>query len=637
MLVGLLRTTANMMRRAACYAAAGKHRWGRRWASGESSHTAPSGQRQRTFKKVESNSFLTNLFMGEANVTQIFPYPEVLTADQTETLRMGLEPLQRFLTEGNDPDWNDAHERVSDATLQALKDMGGFGMQVPPELGGIGANNSQTARLSEAVGHHDLALGIILGAHQSIGFKGILLFGTDEQKRKYLPSLAAGDTIAAYCLTEPGSGSDAMSIKSRAVLSPDGSHYILNGGKIWISNGGIADIFTVFAQTPIKLDSGETRDRISAFIVERTFKGVSTGPPEKKMGIKASNTASVNFDDVAVPVENLLGNAGEGFKVAMQILNNGRFGMSAILCGTMRASIAKAVEHATTRAQFGSRLASFGNVQEKLARMAAQLYTAESLTYMLSGNMDRGFTDYHLEAASTKVTASECAWSVTDEAIQIHGGMGYMRATGLERTLRDLRIFRIFEGANDILRLFVALQGLQYAGGHLRELRRALRNPAAHLGLLFDQGSKRVRRAVGLAGGPPLQQYAHPRLAGPAALVSRCIEQCGAAVEHLLIKYGRNIIDEQFLLIRLAHSAIDVYAMMVVLSRASRALTQALPSAEHEALLAQLICSEASERVQMNLGSLRSAEKLANFGTMRTVAEHMCEAGGAVPLHPLGV
>lgn len=626
-----------MMRRAACYAAAGKRRWGRRWASGESSHAAPSGQRQRTFKKVESNSFLANLFMGEANVTQIFPYPDVLTADQTETLRLLVEPLQRFLTEVNDPDWNDANERVSDSCLQALKEMGGFGMQVSPEMGGIGANNSQTARLSETVGHHDLALGIVLGAHQSIGFKGILLFGTDEQKRKYLPPLAAGDKIAAYCLTEPGSGSDAMSIKSRAVLSPDGSHYILNGGKIWISNGGIADVFTVFAQTPIKLDSGETRDRITAFIVERAFEGVSTGPPEKKMGIKASNTAAVNFDDVAVPVENVLGKPGEGFKVAMQILNNGRFGMSAILCGTMRASIAKTVAHATTRAQFGSRLASFGNVQEKLARMAAQLYTAESLTYMLSGNMDRGFTDYHLEAASTKVTASECAWFVTDEAIQIHGGMGYMRSTGLERTMRDLRIFRIFEGANDILRLFVALQGLQYAGGHLRELRRALRNPAAHLGLLLDQGSKRVRRAVGLAGGPSLQQYAHPRLAGPAALVSRCIEQCGAAVEHLLVKYGRNIIDEQFLLIRLAHSAIDVYAMMVVLSRASRALTQALPSAEHEALLAQLICSEASERVQMNLGSLRSAEKLANFGTMRAVAEHMCEAGGAVPLNPLGV
>ncbi|KAH7965118.1 hypothetical protein HPB49_003642 [Dermacentor silvarum] len=299
----------------------------------------------------------------------------------------------------------------------------------------------------------------------------------------------------------------------------------------------------VCPQTPVKLDSGEVRDRMTAFIVERSFGGVTSGPPEKKMGIKGSNTASVYFDNTPVPVENVLGSVGDGFKVAMQILNNGRFGMSAVLCGTMRAAITKSVTHATTRMQFGSRLAAFGNVQEKLASMAARLYTAESLTYLLSGNMDRGFTDYHLEAASTKVTASECAWYVTDEAIQIHGGMGFMRDAGLERCLRDLRIFRIFEGANDILRLFVALQGLQYAGGHLRELRRALRNPAAHLGLLFDQGSKRVRRAVGLSStAPTLQQHVHTRLAGPTALVSRCIELCGGAVEHLLIKYGRNII-----------------------------------------------------------------------------------------------
>ncbi|XP_075539049.1 very long-chain specific acyl-CoA dehydrogenase, mitochondrial-like isoform X6 [Dermacentor variabilis] len=526
-----------------------------RWASNDSGHTPASGQRQRTFKKVESNSFLVNLFMGEANLTQIFPFPDVLTADQTETLGMLLDPLNRFLTEVNNADANDANERIADETMQALKAMGGFGMQVPPELGGIGATNCQTARLSETIGQYDLALGITLGAHQSIGFKGILLFGTEEQKRKYLPGLAAGEQLAAYCLTEPGSGSDAMSIKTRAELSPDGKHYILNGGKIWISNGGLAEIFTVFAKTPVKLDSGEVRDRMTAFIVERSFGGVTSGPPEKKMGIKASNTASVYFDNTPVPVENVLGNVGDGFK-----------------------------------------------------------------------------------AASTKVTASECAWYVTDEAIQLHGGMGFMRDAGLERCLRDLRIFRIFEGANDILRLFVALQGLQYAGGHLRELRRALRNPAAHLGLLFDQGSKRVRRAVGFgSAAPTLQQHVHARLAGPTALVSRCIELCGGAVEHLLIKYGRNIIDEQFLLMRLAYSAIDVYAMVAVLSRASLALEKSLPSAEHEALLAQLICSEASERVQANLGALRSSEKQANFVTMRAVAEGMCEAGGAVPLNPLGV
>lgn len=597
-----------------------------------------SGGRSRSFKKaVVSNSFLMNLFKGEANMEQMFPYPEVLTEDQTETLRMVLQPVTKFLTEVNNADKNDMNERISDESMAGMKELGGFGMQVPAELGGIGATNTQAARLSETIGHYDLALGITLGAHQSIGFKGITLFGTDEQKQKYLPILAAGEKLAAYCLTEPGSGSDAMSIKTRAVLSPDGKHYILNGSKIWISNGGIADVFTVFAQTPMKTESGETKERITAFIVERDFGGVTSGPPEKKMGIKASNTATVSFDDTRVPVENVLGKVGEGFKVAMHILNNGRFGMSAILCGTMRSSISKAVEHATSRAQFGSKLATFGNIQEKLARMTISLYIAESMTYMLSGNMDRGFTEYHLEAASTKVTASECAWYVTDESIQIHGGMGFMRETGLERVMRDLRIFRIFEGANDILRLFVALQGLQYAGGHLKELQRAMRNPTANLGLILDEGSKRVWRAVGLSTGPPLNEYVHPRLAASAALASRSIEQFGAAVEHLLIQYGKNIIDEQFLLVRLANSAIDTYIMIVVLSRATRALQKQFPSAEHEALLVDVICNEASERVQMNLGALRSGEKLSNFGKMRTVAKEMCEAGGPVQLNPLNV
>lgn len=223
---------------------------------------------------------------------------------------------------------------------------------------------------------------------------------------------------------------------------------------------------------------------MTAFIVERSFGGVSSGPPENKMGIRCSNTTEVYYEDVKVPVENVLGGVGNGFKVAMNILNNGRFGMAAALAGTQRAALRQAAEHAATRVQFGKRLAEFGAVQEKLARMAMLQYVTESLAYMVSGNMDSGAQDYHLEvrsggrraarprvsypqltpsrpqAAIAKVFASDSAWTVVDEAIQILGGMGFMKATGLERVLRDLRIFRIFEGTNDILRLFVALTGI---------------------------------------------------------------------------------------------------------------------------------------------------------------------------------
>uniref|UniRef100_A0A8C8S2B8 Very long-chain specific acyl-CoA dehydrogenase, mitochondrial n=1 Tax=Pelusios castaneus TaxID=367368 RepID=A0A8C8S2B8_9SAUR len=358
--------------------------------------------------------------------------------------------LFHYLKEVNDPAKNEKLECIEEATLAGLKEMGAFGLQVPEELGGIGLTNTQYARIVEVVGVHDLGVGISLGAHQSIGFKGILLFGTKRQKEKYLPKLASGETIAAFCLTEPASGSDAASIQTTAELSECGKFYTLNGGKIWISNGGTAEIFTVFAQTPVKEPTGEVKNKISAFIVERAFGGVTSGPPEKKMGIKCSNTAEVHFDNVKVPAENLLGELGKGFLVAMNILNNGRFGMASALSGTMRGVIVKAVDHAANRKQFGNKISSYGAIQEKIARMAMMHYVTEV----------RPSSNCRINTMVSNST--EAAWYVTDECIQILGGMGYMQVR--ELVLRDLRIFRIFEGTNDILRLFVALTGIEVRG-----------------------------------------------------------------------------------------------------------------------------------------------------------------------------
>lgn len=385
----------------------------------------------------------------------------------------------------------------------------------------MGANNTQYGRLCQIVGANDLGVGICIGAHQSIGFKGILLYGTDEQKKKYLPQVSTGKVYAAFALTEPASGSDAASIRTRAKLSPDGKHYIVNGSKIWISNGGWANIMTLFAQTEVTdPKTGEKKDKMTAFILERGFGGVTHGPPEKKMGIKCSNTAEVYLEDVKIPVENVLGGVGNGFKVAMNILNNGRFGMAASLSGTMSACIKKAAEHASQRVQFGKKIEEYGAIQEKLARMALHQYATESMAFMISSNMDGGSQDYHLEAAISKVFASESAWFVCDEAIQVLGGMGYMKHTGLEKVLRDLRIFRIFEGSNDILRLFVALSGIQYAGGHLKELQRALKNPANNLGLIFSEVSMRAYRKVGI-GGVDLTSHVDSSLADAAKLCAQ--------------------------------------------------------------------------------------------------------------------
>jgi len=399
-----------------------------------------------------------NLFSGQIRTDLVFPYPEVLNDEQYEILEMVQGPTSK-LYDNFDPLEAESKEAYEEPHLEQIRAMGGYGMMVPPEYGGAGLNNTQYARLAEVMGSRDLAIGIVLGAHQSIGYKGILLFGNEQQKNKYLPDLATGKRIAAFALTEPSSGSDASSIQSRAVLSPDGKHYILNGSKVWISNGGTAEVFTVFAKTPVTNDKGDTKDKVTAFIVERAFGGLTSGPPEKKMGIKASNTAEVFFDNVKIPVENVLGEVGDGFKVAMNILNSGRFGMGAALTGTMSHAIKQAVEHAKNRTQFGDKLCNFGTIQEKIARMAMAHYTTETLAYLISGIMDKGMKEFQLEAAIGKIVGSESAWYVCDEALQILGGMGYMRAAGIEKVMRDVRIFRIFEGTNEILRLFVALTG----------------------------------------------------------------------------------------------------------------------------------------------------------------------------------
>lgn len=590
-------------------------------------------------KKVatESKSFAVNMFKGQIQTAQVFPYPSVLNEEQEQFLRELVGPVHKFFEEVNDPAKNDALEKVEDHTMEGLKEMGAFGLQVPADLGGLGLRNTQYARLVEIVGSHDLGIGITLGAHQSIGFKGILLFGNPAQKEKYLPKLASGEHIAAFCLTEPSSGSDAASIRSTAVQSPCGKYFTLNGSKIWISNGGLAEIFTVFAQTPMKdPKTGEMKDKISAFIVERSFEGVTSGPAEKKMGIKASNTAEVYFDNVRVPAECLLGEMGEGFKVAMNILNNGRFGMAAALSGTMKAVMAKAVDHAANRTQFGSKIHTYGVIQEKMARMAMLQYVTESMAYMISSNMDSGATDFQIEAAISKIFASEAAWTVTDECIQVMGGMGFMKDAGVERVMRDLRIFRIFEGTNDILRLFVALNGFQNAGNQLKSLQKALKNPIGNAGLLAGEITKRAKRKAGLSTGLTLQGTVHPELAQSGELTVKAIEEFGALIEELLIKHGKKIIDEQYVLKRVADCAIDLYAMVVVLSRASRSLSQGATSAQHEKILCETWCVEAHERIVRDIKALRSSESRQLFKNLQAISAAVVENGGVLSAHPLG-
>jgi acyl-CoA dehydrogenase family protein 9 len=441
----------------------------------------------------------------------------------------------------------------------------------------------------------DGSLAVTLGGHQSIGCKGVVLFGTEEQKRRYLPRLASGELIAAFCLTEPGSGSDAASIKTRAVRQPDGS-FVLSGSKIWITNGGMADFFTVFAQTEVE-KGGQKRDRITAFLLERSM-GVRSGPEEHKLGIKGSSTTAIYLDDVPVPRENVLGQVGGGFKVAMGILNNGRLGLAAGAVGSAKQLIRLALAHATSRRQFGRTISEFGMIKDKIARMMVECYAAESMLYLSTGLIDHGTEDYSVESACCKVFASEMLWEVANEALQIAAGVGYMKEYPYERLLRDARINLIFEGTNEILRCYIALTGMQGPGDRLAQLAEAIRFPLKGYGLAIDFVVDKLKTQY--YGGESLEKM-HPMLKREAVLFEDWVPELAKAVEKTLRRHGKEISEMQFVQHRVADITIDLYAMVACISRATASLLDRGPEADREAKLCRAFCGRAAHRIKRNI------------------------------------
>uniref|UniRef100_A0AAY4EAU1 Complex I assembly factor ACAD9, mitochondrial n=1 Tax=Denticeps clupeoides TaxID=299321 RepID=A0AAY4EAU1_9TELE len=593
-------------------------------------------QLQRRFRTdCRSLAYAKDLFLGKVNKAEVFPYPEIGN-EELEEINQLVAPVEKFFAEDVDSKLIDHEATIPSETLKGLKELGLFGIQIPEEYGGLGLSNTMYARLGE-IFCLDGSIAVTLAAHQAIGLKGILMLGTEEQKTKYLPRLATGEHIAAFCLTEPGSGSDAASIQTRATLTEDGKHYLLNGSKFWISNGGLAEIMTVFARTEVVDKDGQKKDKITAFIVERAFGGVTSGKPEDKLGIRGSNTCEVTFEDTKVPVENVIGEVGGGFKVAMNILNSGRFSMGSASAGIIKTLIGLAAEYAGTRKQFNRRLSEFGMIQDKFALMAQNAFVMESMAYLTAGMMDRpGLPDCSVEAAMVKVFSSEGLWICVSEALQVLGGLGYTKNFPYERYLRDSRILLIFEGTNEILRMYIALTGMQYAGriltGKIKEMKKG------NVGVVFELLGKKLRDSVvktvdlGLTGN---NGVVHPSLTESAKKFEENVVFFGSTVENLLYRYGKTIVDEQLVLKRVADVLINLYAMTAVLSRASRSISIGLRNHDHEVLLANNFCSEAYFKNNYLMTQLQKNSPENNDANIKKIAMDILEKRAYICSHPL--
>ena len=572
-------------------------------------------------------SFTKGVFLGEIREDLVFPFP-TLADDERESLRMILGSLHAFAADHVNSKQLDHDGKFSDAVRTGIAELGLMGLNIPEAYGGFGASTKVLSRVFGEVAAIDPALAVYFGAHQSIGCKGITLFGTEDQKTRWLPKCATGETIAAFCLTEPGSGSDAQAMTTTAIPSADGTSYSMTGTKIWISNAGYAGVFTVFAKAPVKQEDGSTKQRVTAFIVDAHAPGISLGQPERKMGIKASDTRTVTFDNVTVPAIDRLGDEGHGFKIALEILNSGRLGLAAASARGTRRIMHEALVYAKQRQQFGRSIGSFEMIQQKIAINAAETYAADCGWMLCAGMVDRGGVDFSLETAACKVFASELAFRAANDALQIAGGVGYSKEYPYEQAVRDSRINLIFEGTNEILRALIALTALQQPGERLKSLGKAFKNPLHSLGVIGSYVAGRAKRQI----TKPSFSKVHSALEGEADDVANMIHGLALAVEGVLLKHGKAVIEKQFLQLRMANAAIDIYLAVAVLSRTTWEIERAgVEGAAAELDCARVFIPAAMRRARRNVRALRvnQDERLS------AIAGRALESGELAPETPM--
>lgn len=508
----------------------------------------------------QHQSVAKELFAGRFESQIIFPYPKLSNAELPK-VDAAVRQLIAFCDQHLDPAAIDRQADIPRHVIDGLSELGVLGMTAPESIGGRGFSQLGYCKILEELGSRCSATSIFVNAHHSIGMRGLLLFGTAEQKSRWLPDLIAGRKIAAFALTEPQAGSDAANVQTTAKLSDDGSHYILNGEKRYITNGAISDVLTVMARTAVP---GRADTAITAFLVTPDMPGFRVVEPRmEKLGIRGTATARLAFDNMAVPRENILGPLGKGLKVALTVLDFGRTTFGACCTGTAKTCLRLAREHAGRRTQFGRKLAEFPLVQKKLARMAAWTYAMEAMTTVTAGLIDRGLEDYMLETAMLKVYSTEALWTIVNDAFQIHGGAAYFTDSPLERMLRDARINQIGEGANEVLTSFIALVGMRASGERLKSVWDALHKPFGNLSTLSNFALEEISRRFTRPAVPTRL----PALSQPAALLSRQISRFGIVVQRELIRNREEILERQLIQEPISEIAMELFATACVMSR----------------------------------------------------------------------
>jgi acyl-CoA dehydrogenase family member 9 len=527
-------------------------------------------QRQKEMEQAEELlfsgrqelGFAKGLFLGNFVADWVMPYPRLEATRQTD-LESALAEVRQMLDRDLDPDWIDRNADIPRNLIDGLARTGVLGMTAAREFGGRGFSQMQCCRILEEIGKRDASTSVFVNAHHSIGIRALLLFGSREQQAQWLPALVAGEKLAAFALTEREAGSDAANVRMTATPSDDSSHYVLNGEKRYITNAGIAQVWTVMARTPIPDKPG--KDAITAFLVTPDMPGVEMIEARMpKLGIRGTATGRFRLNNVRVPKENILGPLGKGLRVALTVLDFGRTTFGACCTGAAKHCLQLAIEHANSRQQFKKTLGDFDLVKKKIARMAADVYAMEAMTNVTASLIDRGLEDYMIETAMLKVFTTDRLWEAVNDAFQIHGGSAYFDDNPLGRMLRDARINQIGEGSNEVLTSFIALVGMRGPGMEFKEIYETMTSFALNrIGKAWNAGMNRMNATVRTPGVP----VSSAELRGFAGELGRLIRRFNVAVNRVLVVYREPVLDMQLIQERIAGVAMELFASTCTLSR----------------------------------------------------------------------